>query len=210
MVVSDRQQYADFTVSGSGVSSTVISSGILTPLLALFAAAPQTTTAVNNNGAVQYVSAVTISHLDIHWKFIGSESTTLVAADLWNTIRGVLLYTEEDTGSAAPAALVSTDASLNTQDVKEILSDDTTVLTCQAFESTSGTSGNSVPGIRSLRFNVPLNKRFDFYTLTAGGTGGWVSKKGNLVYNVVSDSSVVPNPTYWLTVRMWYKAAFRR
>jgi len=151
------------------------------------------------------MSAITIHHIDIHWKFIGSQETTLVNADLYNTVRAITFYTEEDTNTTPLQPLVGTDFQLDLQDVREVYSDHNKVLPSQASESAV-----NVPDLWIGRFQRPVNRAFDFYTITPAGTSGWVSRKGDIRYSIVSDSGVVPSPTFFLSARVFFQARYRR
>jgi len=204
MLVSDREQYVDLNVNGS-VSTSVTSGSYLPTLIAMYNATPQATTPVNINGAIQWISAITITHIVEQWKFIGSQETALVAADLYNTERAVSWYTEDDTTATTTQPLIGTDSQLNLQDVREVYHDITVPLISRAIEGT-----DNVPDMKVRRINIPVNRRFDFFTAVAAGTSGWQTKKGDLRYSVISDSSVVPSPTYFLTARVYFRSRYKR
>jgi hypothetical protein len=204
MVVSDRLQYVDTIVNGT-VTTTGVTGSLLANLAALYASFPQSTTPVMINGTAQWVSAVTVTHIDIQWKFVGSQETTLVNADLYNTMRGIVYYTDNHTGEAPVSPLVGTDQQLDLQDVAEIYCDHNKVLPSQASESAV-----NVPDLWIGRVQRPVNRAFDWYTTVAAGTSNWFTRRGDIYYAVISDSSIIPSPTFFLSARVFFQARYRR
>jgi hypothetical protein len=161
---------------------------------------------IEQNTGRQLYAKIKIPYIDFSLVFTGAQATTLLAGDLINSIR----YTIFKIGSKAATAPVTVITDINnfcSMDtlLKQYL--DTVVpLPTQAFDSANG---YNVPLVVRHQFRLYLNDILDWYTQDGSGSTNWDTKRNNLVFQCVSDSTVTPHPTIGITSRVYYRPIMR-
>jgi len=203
--------YADSFVTGSSSSTSVTSYNILdaigssTGLLQQF---PQRGTPVsyNNAGTVAYRlrTRILIKWIEFEFKMIGSQSTTLVTADLYNVIRWALYLEGPQSGVGSSLSyLTSTIGGTIIQDKLKIYHDQQYTLVSQAFDTVNA---DNVPNVKTGFIKFPINENFTFFSTTTTGVGAvWLSADRTIVLDVVSDSSILPSPTFGYNARIFFE-----
>lgn len=191
----------------NAISSTAGQYSVLTPLLSttgLLATYPQQSLIVNSglSSAVQYIQKVKLHGVMAHLRSVGSMGTAINSSDIYNTIRQLLCWTGKSYSQTniSPLQNGGVDTWPNLIDVKEVLVD---VHQDLPSLSLNGTTANS-PGIKTYRAYIPINKTLECYSNSANGSV-WDTREGDLIYNVVSDSTVSPSPLAIATFRVFYE-----
>lgn len=197
--------YVDYMVS-SNPSTSITSYGLLvniwtsTGLLQQF---PAHSTPAYQNGNFLLRQRLLITHMEADIEMIGSQSNTIAAADLFNQIRFAIWRAEAPVQQAPNAYLTGVVTGPNITDVAHVYCDNTIPLPSQAFDSSSN---YNVPMVRHMSLLIPVNHYFTFYSTTASGSGSaWHNEEGNIYLDVVSDSSVSPNPSFNFNIRVFFK-----
>ncbi len=199
--------YCDAPDLNLGITTTVQTLRLFNAVQQLLAAFPQHATPVIQNIAGTNVpslrSRIRISHLEIDVTLVGSQSNVVVVGDLYNFMR-FAYYIEgtpyDGTGASPPVSyLTGVIAGTNISDVQKVLVDSRVPLSVQAYAGTQ-----LVPQTANRTFRVPVNRSFVFYSTNAGYTQ-WRTEAGNLLLDVVSDSTVTPNPAFSHNTRIFFK-----
>lgn len=190
-----------------GITTTVSTFKLFNAVQQLLSAFPQHATPVIQNLAGTNTpslrSRIRITHLEVDVTIVGSQSNVVVVGDLYNFMR-FAYYIEgtpfDGTGATPPTAyLTGVIAGTNISDVQKVLIDHRAPLSVQAYAGTQ-----LVPQTVNRTFRVPVNRSFVFYSANAGYTA-WRTEAGNLLLDVVSDSSVSPNPAFSHNTRIFFK-----
>jgi len=202
--ISSSATYFDFQFA-NGVSTANVSATTLTQLLSstgVLASFPANATPVSSAGSLQLYQKVRLTDALVSVSVIGSQSNTLASGDLYNRLRAILFWSGEtyQGSQISPLSGNTVDQWPNMQDVETILGDWKFDLPTLAFNSTN----YNVPMVRTWRGTVPINRTIECFNTSSSGTGAWETRKGDLVYAFVSDSSVTPNPTLIFTMRVFY------
>lgn len=201
MDVNNRYQYVDFERALGTVSTTVGTVSLFDPFAVLFAAAPQTTRVVYQDGAVRWRQSVFVSHMEVRFRCIGAESTALLPADIHNVMRVLIWETDDDTPVVTPSPLTSVDDPLALADTNRIYWDNTSLLASQAFNSADYNS----PQMQFQLKVFKIQRSYDWNSNISAGTSGWFTKKGNIQLSAVSDSAATPHPQYMLSARIYFR-----
>jgi len=189
-----------------GITTTVTTLKLFNAMQQLLAAFPQHATPVVQNIAGTNIPSlrtrVKITHLEIDVTIVGSQSNVVLVGDLYNFLR-FAYYIEgtpyDGSGAVSPSAyLTGVIAGTNISDVQKVLIDHRAPLSVQAYAGTQ-----LVPQTANRTFRVPVNRSFVFYSINAGYTQ-WKTEAGNLLLDVVSDSSVAPNPAFSHNTRIFF------
>jgi len=199
--------FADAPDVNIGVGTTVQTFKLFNAVQQLLTAFPAhgTPTVYNNNGtSVLGVRVeVIVTHLECEISIVGSQSNIVVAGDLFNFMR-FAYYLEgpeyDGTGGSTPTSyLTGVTSGTNITDVMRVLKDTKVPLSVQAYAG-----AYIVPQTKSIFYRIPVNQKFVFFS--ANGTyTQWKTDKGNLLLDVVSDSSATPNPTFTHNTRIFFK-----
>jgi hypothetical protein len=174
----------------------------------ILAAFPQhaTPTSSNLNGTLTpgLRSKIRIHHIDVDITIVGAQSTTLLAGDLYNTVRFAYVLDGrfyDGSGATAPSAyLTSITGGTNITDVIRVLRDEKISLSSTAYDSTNG---YNVPRVVNKAFRLPVNRSFVFYSTNAGYSL-WSTENCNILLDIVSDSSVTPHPSFSHNSRIFF------
>jgi hypothetical protein len=190
--------YGTSPTSNSMLGGLLSSTGILSQFPSI--ATPNFST----GGFTASVTArVHILYADVHIKAVGSQSNTIVAGDLYNTLRIGIFQCGENYSTVQQTPYSSNqDFWYDTKDLERVLYDEFIPLPSQAFDTLSN---YNVPQVVCKKFRVPINLRLDCISTAASGTGAWNTKKSDLFLSIVSDSTVAPNPNVITSVRFYFK-----
>lgn len=193
--------YSDWFVLDQAVSSTLTSYSVLSQIAVQFNATPQITKPITfGAGTIRYQAAVQLHGVVVKIRTIGAQATTLLYGDLYNSIR-TMLYISGSTLSDTPDSVgAGVDTMFNQTDVTKLLLDHTFDLPSTAYIQSNS---YNVPNVKSQYVYIPINQRFDFFT-TGTSTTNWDTRKNNLVFTHVSDSSATPHPQLNVSIRMYY------
>jgi len=203
--------YCDSFITGSSFSTSVTSFNILDALgssTGLLQAFPQRATPVtyNNAGTVAYRlrTKLLVKFIEFEFRMIGSQSTTLVAADLYNTIRWALYLEGPQSGVGSSLSyLTSVIGGTIIQDKLKVYHDQQYSLVSQAFDTVNS---DNVPNLKTGFLKFPINEKFTFFSTTTTGVGApWLSADRTIVLDVVSDSSIIPSPTFGYNARIFFE-----
>jgi hypothetical protein len=203
--------YCDSFILGSSFSTSVTSFNILDALgssTGLLQAFPQHSTPVtyNNAGTVAYRlrTKIVIDFIEFDFRMIGSQSTTLVAADLYNTIRWALYLEGPQSGVGSSLSyLTSVIGGTIIQDKMKVYHDQQYPLVSQAFDTVNS---DNVPNVKTGFLKFPIHESFTFFSTTTTGVGApWLSADKTIVLDVVSDSSIIPSPTFGYNARIFFR-----
>jgi hypothetical protein len=204
--VDNREAYFDYLFNNT-VSTTVAFSTVLTPLLGpsgtgILGGYPILARPSFVNNVIIWQTRVRLSRMVVKWRAVGSTGGFVTPGDLYNTMRCVIYKTDEEYATVNIEPLVSVDGGLDLEDTRTVFYDKTILLPTQAFDSSTGTN---IPMLASGCLEIPLNLALDCFTSVNAGTSGWNTKLGDLVFSVVSDSSVTPHPSFVCTIRVYYE-----
>jgi hypothetical protein len=146
-----------------------------------------------------------VTHLEIVFQWIGAQSNVLAAGDLYNVGR-CSWYIEgtpyDGTGAVVPVPyLTSVMGGTNITDVERVLYDEPTGLSSTGYDSANS---YNIPRAIAKRMVMQIGRSFTFYSTTAAGAQ-WKTESGNLLLDVVSDSSVAPHPQFSHNTRLFLK-----
>jgi len=187
-------------------STTVFQGSLLQGLLGsagTLQAYPQHATPVGYGvGNLRLCSRLRLHYMDLHIRVIGSQSSTLVAGDLFNTIRCVVYKSGESFQGTVQRVLNDLDTGLDNRDMEVEYCDKMIALPSQAFDTLTN---YNVPDVKSFKFQIPLNFDLIAWSTTASGVGSaWDTKMFDIVLEHVSDSSVTPNPQISYLARTFF------
>jgi hypothetical protein len=193
--------FSDWYINDQVVTTGITSSSVLNQLGVQFTATPQITKPITfGPGTVRYQAAVQLHGIVVKLRAIGAQGTSLLYGDLYNSIR-VTLYISGSTLADTPDSVGGgTDLIINPTDVTRLLLDHTFDLPSTAFDSSNG---YNVPNVKSHYVYIPINTRFDFFS-TNSTPNSWDTRKGNLIFTYISDSSATPHPQINAAIRMYY------
>jgi hypothetical protein len=156
------------------------------------------------NNVYRLVQKVRIDYMEILVGLTQSQATALAASDLYNRVRFALVLTGETFLAPVHTPYLSTNVSASMGDITEtqkVYLDLVQSLTSQAFNA----ADYNAPQVKDFRFHVPLNLTLDCVSTTASGSGAtWDTRKFNLWFENVSDSSVAPHPAITYSARVFY------
>lgn len=197
---SDSLSYFDYQTVASA-SSTPTQSTILGSLLGtggLLSSFPAHATPVYQNGLTFLRQRIHLTRMEVRLSATGSQSNTIVAGDLFNTIRFALFLSGPQYTTTNALYLTGLNSGTNLVDVEKLYIDDTFSLPSQAYDVASSYNvPQTITRTKFVNFHLPL----DIYSTTTSGTGSWESRKWDIVFNVVSDSVVAPAPTIAIQIR---------
>lgn len=207
-----RTMFADYYIASYPTTSTS-TIRILDAVAGVLTKYPQnaTPTQFNNNGSITYNLrvAVTIEHIELVWRWVGSQGTTLTAGDLYNTARFAVFEEGtpyDSTTFGGVPYLTGVVGGTNITDVETVFMDNLVPLSSTAFDSSTGYNvPRAVTGIQK----IPINRVFNFYSTTDVGVA-WKSDRNNLLLDLVSDSSVSPHPFFSATARIFFRINARQ
>jgi len=193
--------FADYGFSGSSTSS-VNQASILTSIQSVLQNFPQHATPIyQQNTAYRLRQRIRIEYLELNAIVTGGQATSILPADLYNTVRMVIYISGQAFQEASQTYLSSVINHPNTLDIDTVLHDHTYCLPSQAFDSTGG---YNVPQVLHKFSHIPVNRVFPFYSSTTTGTGAWDTEKFDLILEHVSDSSATPHPDVTYQVRIFF------
>jgi len=201
--ISPAQPYFDFGTS-VGVNSTPAQGSILSPLLGtsgLLKSYPQTALPVIGGAGVQFYQKIMIKSLMFSVRALGSQSNTLAASDLYNTIRTLLFWSGKSYSQSSVNPLVGGfDNWPNLVDVEKVYVDNKFLLSDQSF---STVNNYNAPQMGQYRCIVPVNREITCISNDAGST--WDTQEGDLIIAYSSDSNIPPNPGLSFNIRVIYE-----
>lgn len=144
---------------------------------------------------------IRLERVDCRALLTGAQSTTLLAGDLFNSIRYICYKTGNSTLDTQPTPLNNLTEFLDLRDVLKVYTDKLVPLPTQAFDSANG---YNVPQVRQDTFSINLGSTLEWYSSDPTGATGWDTRMYNFLITFVSDSSVSPHPTIEFRQRMYY------
>jgi hypothetical protein len=200
--LSSDMSFYDISTSVS-VTSTTGAISILSNLLStsgLLATAPQTGMPYfQSSKNIAYKNRIHLHHLEIDLTCASSQSTVLLASDIFNVIRLAIYKTGETYQSSNENYLTGITTGTNTVDVDRIYADWSVVLSSQAFNAADYNS----PGVKNFQFRIPINEDIRCYTMNGANTV-WETDKSDWIFEYVSDSSVTPHPYIDYNIRCFF------
>jgi hypothetical protein len=193
----------DFTNGSLSATSTTTQTSILTAIQSLLASYPQHATPVYQGALSGFKlrQQLYISHLEVRIQMVGAQSTTLLSADLYNSIRYAIYMTGKNFSSGSYKYLNDTVTGGILDDIKRLYVDKVVSLPSQAFDSVNS---YNVPQVVNLFNKIPIEQVFNFYSLTPSGTSTWDTEERDLLIDFVSDSSVTPHPLIQYNIRIFF------
>lgn len=174
---------------------------ILGPIHDTFVNNPQITKPIAfGAGTIRYQAAVVIHGLCVRYRVVGAQSNILASGDLHNTTRQILWESGASYQDTTIAIGTGLDNWYDNSDIVRIHHDQALSLPTQAYDSTSG---YNAPNVKIVERYLPINRRYDWFSTNNPPTV-WDTKKGDLLFNFISDSSVTPHPTIWASIRIYY------
>jgi len=147
-------------------------------------------------GGLVYMVPVRVSHIAMNMTFIGAQSNTIAAGDLFNNLRFVIAN-QATTNQEVSLHVITSTTSAYSPWGSSIYFDKLLSLPSQAFDSSSN---YNVPQVIEVKRNVPVNRTYNFFNIGSG----WDSQAPSLRVYAISDSSVAPNPTMEGTLRIFF------
>jgi len=197
-------QYIDFGFSASITSTPLdykITDPIRTQILPSFPSLWRPSLVGWSPGVKKINAKIRLDRMDVRILATGAQSTTLLAGDLYNSIRLCVYKTGNSPLDTQPTPLSNITEFLNLTDVTKVYVDRVIALPSQAFDSVNS---YNVPQVVQQTFSVPLGFELDWFTNTANGSDGWDTRKDGLDCSFVSDSTVSPHPNLEFRVRLYY------
>jgi hypothetical protein len=195
--------YVDTKVSVS-VATGVAYFNLLDSLLlnpsGLFPSNLQATRIALQSGTTVYYKTIEVISMDVHLNFVGSQSNTIVAGDLFNRVR-LIVWTSEYPYSATTVPTWTIDTMTDYRVVKRTYADHLVNLPSQAFDTLSNFN---VPQCITWDQSINMRKRFECFSSNNTGTQ-WDTRNSNLYLSFVSDSAVLPFPGVTGSVRLYYR-----
>jgi hypothetical protein len=146
----------------------------------------------------RYMARVHISHMDVRLHCINALSNGVVVGDSYNTLR-VYNYVTATTYQGNKANALSDVVSHPLpSDVLKPLCDESFTTWISAFDSTD--DGSPTHELRN--FSCPINLTID--CVSESGRTVWDTKAGDVMLEVISDSSVTPHPQLIWAYRVYY------
>jgi hypothetical protein len=203
---SSKESYIDIAI-GAGITNTFVPTKALDPLLGaggLLRTFPQLCRVAAGGSAntPKWFKNITVQAIEFNLNFSGSQSNTLIPADLYNRLRFVVWSTKYPY-SATTNAVWDIDSLIDWTRAEELIFDQTISLSSQAFD----TSNYNSPATQNLRAMLPYRHRYNCKsTTTAGGLPtAFDTDEDNLLFGFVSDSAVAPNPAVSGSFRLYYR-----
>jgi len=131
----------------------------------------------------------------------GAQSTTLLAGDLFNSIRYICYKTGNSALDTQPTPLNNITEFLDLRDITKVYTDKLVPLPTQAFDSANGLN---IPQVISHTFTIPLKTTLEWFSTDPTGATGWDTRMTNLLIAFISDSTVTPHPSIEFRQRMYY------
>lgn len=143
-----------------------------------------------------------LKFIEFDAEFVGSQSNTIVASDLYNNMR-ISIFRTGETYQSANLNYATSILSTDIRDVQKVYYDEVIPLPSVAFDTANNTN---VPNVKIRSMRIPINLKLSFFSSNASGAGAaWETRESDLVINVVSDSAVAPNPTIQFNSRLWFE-----
>ncbi len=176
-------------------------STILGPIHDTFVDNPQITKPIAfGAGTIRYQAAVVIHGLCLRYRLVGAQSNVLASGDLFNSSRQIVWETGATYQDTTIAIGTGLDNWYDNSDIVKIHHDHTVCLPMQAYNSASG---YNAPDVRVVERYIPINRRYDWFSTNNPPTV-WDTKRGDILFNFISDSGVSPHPTLWCSIRIYY------
>lgn len=144
---------------------------------------------------------IRVESIDLRAVFTGAQSTTLLAGDLFNSIRHVLYLTGNSPLDVQPTPLTNLTEFLDVRDVVKVYTDQVIPLPTQAFDTVNQ---YNVPQVVQRTYRLKVNRQFTWWTSDPSGASGWDTREGNINCSFISDSTVSPHPTVEYRLRVYY------
>ncbi len=195
--------FTDYNQLTSDVTAIPTSVTLLTSIQGLLQTYPQHCTPTYQ-GAIGFRlrQKIYISHIEMRALVVGAQSNALVSADLFNSLRMAMYIGGPSFQNTSQLYLQSVAGSSTLLDVDRLLLDETVSLPTQAFDAASG---YNVPQVKNIYRYIPVHREFIFYSQTPSGTANWETEKCDLLFDTVSDSSVIPHPTIEYSMRIFFE-----
>jgi len=149
---------------------------------------------------------MSIPFIDFSITFSGAQSTTLLAGDLFNSIRFCIVKVGTKASASVAPVLPSLTNFPELEFVDKLYIDNIVPLPTQAFDTANG---YNVPQVIRKQFRLILGEQLDWYTETGSGLSNWDTKKNAFAIQFISNSSVSPHPTIDLQWRLYYKFSMK-
>jgi hypothetical protein len=206
-----KNQYFESQLLTTGYSTSVVTSSLLTQLCSnsgLLQAFPQAMSTVVQEGASNYLECkLKLLHMKVRLLAVGAESNAIAAGDSYNNLRVCIYKVQDEYPTSVVSALVTGGVTPHPRlhDLEEVLLDKLFCLPTQAMYTSGGTSTSNVPQVQFHEQTIPLNQVITAYSPTGGGAGAWSTDAYNYWMDIVSDSSVTPNPQLSWSIRIFYE-----
>jgi len=197
------KSFFDCPLNGS-VSTSVSQASILTPLLSttgLLSNFPAHGTPTMQNGSPSIRQHLRLERMEVTISLVGSQSTTLAAGDLYNNVRLAIYHLGDNYNNSITNYLSGIVTGTNLHNVIRVYVDKCFALSSTAFDTLNN---DNVPATKFVMLRKSLNTHLYPFSYNAAFTN-WDTIMSNLVFNIVSDSSVTPNPTFSINVRVWFE-----
>lgn len=132
-------------------------------------------------------------------RFTAAQSTALLTADLYNTMRFIMFWSDSSYADPVTQILNTPDGMLDTRDVARKYVDKTIPLMQMAFQS----NGYNAPQTKFYKKFIKVNRVIECFSDQAGTN--WNTKKGTLRTQFVSDSLAAPSPDVNGVIRIYFK-----
>lgn len=201
--------FVDTDIAITTVTTTQQSFQIMTPLigsggLLTFLPSLCKVNAINSANTPEYLYKGRVTRVVARVNLVGSEGNALVSGDLFNRIRFIIWETEFPF-SATNTPTWDIDNQTDFKYVSKIHFDEVISLSAPSFDTAAVLA---IPGTKSLCIDLPIRMPFEaLSTTTAAGLPTlFDTRRNNLRYAFVSDSSVAPSPTLSGSVRMYFRS----
>lgn len=196
--------YSDLAVSSS-LTTTATSYKVLSPILGTDGILPNFPFAcarpvILTGPYMAMESKVHIRSIEVWLNFVGSQSNTIAAGDLFNRVR-VVIVGISSAYTTALSLTPSIDSGLDMRDLERVYLDQVITLSSTAFDVLNS---YNVPATKFLNRRIGINKDFSCFSTTTP-YNVWDSRLDSIGMFLVSDSSVAPNPTVTGHIRVHYK-----
>jgi len=193
--------YTDYFLTGVSSISTMTTNSILGPITDQLTANPQIAKPVSfGAGTIRYQAAIMIHGLCMRYRVVGAQANILASGDLFNSSRQIIWESGASYQDTTLAIGTGLDNWYDNSDIVRIHHDHVANLPSQAYNTSSGFN---VPNVVVVEKYLPINRRYDWFSTNNPPTV-WDTKKGDILLNFISDSGVVPHPTIWVSIRIYY------
>lgn len=146
-------------------------------------------------------ATIRLERVDFRVLLTGAQSTTLLAGDLFNSVRMIMYKTGNSPLDTQPSPLANLTEFIDFRNVQKVYVDKLYPLPTQAFDSVNS---YNVPQVIQSSFSMKLGSTLEWFTSDSTGATGWDTRQTSFNVAFVSDSSVSPHPSIEFRQRMYY------